>query len=768
MLDRVSKFFQHKLVLTSLCCLLGLIYLSTLPEPLFPSEASVQILDDEDELIHAYLNKIDHYQFPLSSDTLPYKLAQAIISFEDQQFYSHFGVDPLAIARAFWSNIRSDEIISGASTITMQVARIMQPKPRTYWNKFIEILQALRLEIRFSKAEILQMYVNHAPYGRNFIGVETAAYFYFKKKLLHLTWAEAALLAVLPNAPGLLNPTKNQSLLLKKRNKLLQILSTNGLLSPSELALSLKEHLPTGIFPVDKIAPHAAQQLIQTSSEKLIRSTLSSSIQSRVTELVRDYSHELNQLGIQHVAVLVAETKTGQVKAYVGSPKFFDLENQGMVDGVQAMRSSGSILKPFLYAMAMEDGILLPETVLSDIPTYYNGFAPRNADKRFNGYASTRQALIKSLNVPPVRVLYQYGLDQFYMRMKQLGVRSFFRDAENYGLPIILGGAEVNVWDMVQAYSTLGNLGKETRLSLVRSAQPQTQQFQAITAFQILDILRDVKRPDAEFFWDQFDSTHPLAWKTGTSYGLKDGWAMGVSPEWTIGVWAGNFNGDGNPNLSGAKSAGPLLFRIFNRLNKSEQSRWFALPEKRKAMTVCAVSGFQKTPLCPSAHIVFSPETKTPLALCSWHQRVYLNKSKSKQVCSLCWDTNHVSDVRLVIPQPIAYQLRKNGQRNVALPPHKQNCPSVSNSHMQFIYPEHGAVLALPRDMNGKTMPLIAKISHNVNNVQLYWYINESFAGQSTSSDFPLLLSAGEHTLSVVDKSGAKISRKITVLESKN
>lgn len=536
-----------------------------LPDPLFEPDYSTVVLDERGRILRMFLNGNEQWCFPHRANAeVPRTLEQAVLLFEDRRFYRHPGADPLALLRAVYQNFRSGAVVSGASTLTMQVARMTSPKRRTYLNKVLELFQALKIELHYDKKEILNLYLDHAPYGGNIIGYRAAAQRYFGKSPERLTWAEAATLAVLPNAPGLISPLADPGKLRLRRDRLLNRLHEEGVIDAETFDLARLEEVPDGARPLPMDAPHLARRLESRYGNSYIRTTLHRDIQRQSAELVNRHAAFMRRLGVRNGAALVADTRTGKVRAYVGSQGFFDDRNQGRVDGVAAARSSGSLLKPFLFALGMDQALLLPRTRLRDLPTHYGAFSPGNADGTFGGLVAAKEALVRSLNVPAVRLLDAYGLDPFYRFLKSAGLTTLIRSPGDYGLPMILGGVEVNLWDMAQCYRALANDGRFSPLKVL-AGTPDSDGPALISpgaCYLTLNMLRDLKRPGVEYYWHQYQNQWPIAWKTGTSYGKRDAWAIGVSPEWTVAVWIGNFGGRGNADLTGASSAAPLLFAL--------------------------------------------------------------------------------------------------------------------------------------------------------------------------------------------------------------
>ena len=740
----------------------ALYFLTPLPCPLFAPDYSTLIAARDGQLLRAFLNRDQQWCFPPDTSlAVPAKLRTAVLHFEDRRFYRHLGVDPLALGRALYQNAATRAVKSGASTITMQVARLMRPKERTYVNKAFETLLALKIELYYAKDEILRLYLDHAPYGGNLVGYQAAAHKYFRKPPDELTWSEAATLAVLPNAPGLVSPTANPQQLVQKRNRLLADLQSAGYFDAETLRLALAESVPTRAFPYPIWAPHLSRALKRGRQGRLIKTTIDADLQRELETLVGRHLRYLDHQGIGNGAALLVETGSGKVRAYVGSRDFFDPAHQGQVDGVMAPRSSGSLLKPFLYALSMDAGLILPQTLVKDVPSFYGGFSPRNADERYDGLVRAEEALVRSLNVPAVRLLRRYGLFNFYRFLQDAGVSTLVRSADDYGLPLILGGAEVTLWDMARLFRGLAHGG---RIVPLRYLQEQTEPTPATplispgAAYLVLEALRNVRRPGVEYYWHQYQGQWPLAWKTGTSYGQRDAWALGVSPAWTIAVWLGNFSGEGNPALSGAQSAGPLLFDIFHRVPKDLDQAWFSWPDADLTIaTLCRDSGRPVSPHCPHPTQALVPQHRRPMDRCPYHRSIVLNTAGTHQVCSLCWQPgDHRLAQQTVYPTDVVQYLRERGQVLHDPPPHKADCPVQSEAKpLQVLYPTPEARLQVGRDFDGKQQPIVLRAAHSDQERALFWYVNRRFLGRTVNQHrLAVSLEPGAHALEIVDAHG--------------
>ncbi|MGD9994778.1 MAG: penicillin-binding protein 1C [Salinivirgaceae bacterium] len=745
-------------------------------QPFFSTDYSVVVADEEGRFLRVFLNKQEQWCFsPQIEMQVPEKLKQAVTLFEDEYFYRHPGVNPVSVIRALKQNINEGKIVSGASTLTMQVARIRQGNKRTYWNKLKELAEAFKLEVHFTKDELLKLYLDHAPYGANIQGYQAASYRYFGKNPSELSWAEAATLAVLPNAPGIIFPSKKNHLLKEKRDRLLLKLHQSGAMDKTSYELAVLEPVPNVIYTFGMAAPHFAQFVkSKHTDETYIRTTLNYDLQRRVESLTTRQANRLRNQGIKNVAVLVAETQSGKIKAYVGSQDFFNFETLGQVNGVLAPRSSGSVLKPFLYAQAIDEGLIMPQTLLKDVPTYFNAFSPHNADEKFYGMVTAQEALVRSLNVPAVRLLNAFGVFQFYTFLKQAGVTTLFREADDYGLPLIIGGAEVNLYDMTRLYRGLANYGTFSPLiyqekDTLRQRQETITLISPAASYLTLQMLTGLKRPGLEYHWQKFQHQRPLAWKTGTSYGHKDAWAIGTSPEWTIAVWVGNFDGEGNAQLAGTASAGPLLFDIFNALPHNPDAYGFKNPlDEIKTLVLCRETGFLAGAHCIHTDTVEAPIYMEPLRLCPYHHTIQVDAAEEFAVCSHCWKPGHHAKKVLSFPPDVVYQLRLRGQVSEKIPPHHPACPKQhSENPMQFIYPKDSSFLWLPRDFDGSYQKLVCRLAHTHPEKQVFWYLNDVYLGTSRQMHNKAIeFSTGWQNLQVTDEEGN--SQKATFFVESN
>ena len=669
----------------------------------------------EGELLGARIAADGQWRFP-PCDTVPERFATAIIQFEDRHFRYHPGVNPVSLVRAARDNIRSGHVVSGGSTITMQVIRLSRQRERTIWQKMVEAVLATRLELRCSKRRIQALYASHAPFGGNVVGLEAASWRYFGRPASELSWGESATLAVLPNSPSTLHLSRGREELLQKRNRLLKRLLDHKDIPLETYNAAIEEPLPEAPLPLPSLASHYVERCPKGVRT---RTGLSLPLQRAVEAAVNRRSDELAQEGIADMAAVVIDNASGVVVAYVGNSSP-ERERPGrQVDIASSPRSTGSILKPFLYEAALQEGTILPRTLLPDVPVNLSGFAPQNFDRQFYGAVPADEALARSLNVPSVFLLQQYGVPKFHSVLRQAGLSTITEVPEHYGLSLILGGAEARLDEITAAYS-----------AFVRGSAPFTD---PIARWYTFEALKEVNRPD-QLDWRLIRSVRKAAWKTGTSYGFRDAWAVGMTPAYTIGVWAGNAQGQGVPGLVGARTAGPVMFDILNLLPASDE--WFPEPDSPSGTyaDVCTASGHLAGPDCPSETMLL-PAAGIDSAPCHYH-----------------------GSGDFVLPPAMEWYYRPNH------PEYTGAWKASGDAAVQFIYPQSGAVLSLPRQLSGKVEGVVFRAAHHKTDATLWWHLDNTYVGETTFRHEMLLApEPGRHTLTVVDQDGSTASVRFSV-----
>lgn len=721
------------------------------------------------------------WRFP-TPDSVPEKYKTCLIEFEDKHFRRHWGVNPLAIGRAIKQNIDGGRIVSGASTITMQTIRLSRNESRTFGEKFIEMILATRMEFSYSKDEILALYAAHAPMGGNVVGIEAASWRYFGHQAATLSWAESATLAVLPNSPALMHFGRNRDKLLNKRNKLLEKLYQRNILDEVDYELAISEPLPFQPQALPQIAPHLVTRLYRQQAGEYIVSTIDKQQQERTENILARWNAEFAQNGIKNIAAIIFDVEKNEVVAYCGNVDFERDISANQVDIIQAPRSTGSILKPFLYCAMLQEGLLLPDQLLPDVPINLNGFAPKNFSLQYDGAVHASDALARSLNVPSVVSLRKYSVPKFYNILQRAGMTTLNRSADNYGLSLILGGAEGKLWDISYMYLQMAQqlklFNEEGRyFEMKQPAYLLTENnnekgdrnrnplFSAGAIWQTLEALTNVNRPE-EIDWRSIPSIQKIAWKTGTSFGFRDGWSVGVSPKYVVGVWVGNSDGEGRPGLTGARTAGMVMFDIFNSL---PQSRWFEKPENDLVRAeICHESGFLKGMNCPETATDTTWISKKGLdaAVCPYHKLVHLSEDMKYQVFDDCAGSRGIVHTSwFILPPSWEWYYKEQHPDYRPLPPYSPECREDSDIRlMEFIYPFPNAIINLPKQLDGSPGKLIFEVAHRNPQNRVFWHLDGQYIGDTQyfhKKEYSP--SKGEHSLTVVDETGVSIAIKFSI-----
>jgi len=757
----------------------------SIPSPLFSDSTCTVVNDNRGELLDATIAKDGQYRFP-EADSIPPKFAKCIVAFEDRHFYRHPGVNPFAIARAIYQNIKKGEIVSGGSTITMQAIRLSRKgQHRSFTEKIIEMILALRLELTSSKNDILTLYASHAPYGGNVVGIDAASWRYYGRGSNELSWAETAALAILPNAPSIIFPGKNQQAFLKKRNRLLAKLLTAKEIDSLTYNLSLQEPLPSEPKPLPQIAPHLlTRAIIDGFKGRMVKSTIDANLQRRVSDIVEFYKPKLEANSIHNIAVLVIDVKTGNALAYVGNTYSENNDNGRSVDIIKSPRSTGSILKPLLYAAMLNDGLILPNTLIPDIPTQIGGYTPKNYYPTYDGAIPASRALARSLNVPAVRMLQIYSVAKFHYILNKLGLTTISRPSNSYGLSLILGGAEANLWDLAGVYSSLSRSlnnfrrfqSRYDRLDLhpavyiadtIKKA-PVLEEHSVLNAasiFLTFEAMREVARPDELSGWKYFASSRSVAWKTGTSYGHRDAWAIGLNPNQVVAVWVGNASGEGRPDLTGVSAAAPIMFDVFGLL---PPSNWFERPIDDMAyIPICRQSGQRATDICEPIDSMWVPLSGLETPPCPYHRIVHLDSKGQFRVNDLCYDrVKMLHQSWFVLPPAMEWFYKSKKPDYRMLPTYMQGCkPENPLKSMAMLYPRsYNAKISIPRNLDGTLSDIVFEAVHRVADATIYWHLDDKYMGETkTFHKLALQPAFGDHVLTLVDAEGETLVTKFTV-----
>jgi penicillin-binding protein 1C len=772
-------------IITSFLLVVSILFYLLLPKTLFSDPLSTVVYDRNGELLGARIAKDGQWRFP-GLDSLPEKYAVSVREFEDRYFNYHPGINPGSIGRAMVQNLKAGEVVSGGSTITMQVFRMSRKnKSRNIAQKLIESILALRIEATASKAEILRLYANNAPFGGNVVGLEAAAWRYFGTNPHNLTWSESALLAVLPNAPSMIHPGRNRTALKIKRDRLLERLYSEGYIDELTYELGMEEPLPEKPLPLPNLAPHITDRIMVEGRVQRYNTSIERQLQEGVNELVAQRQEMLSANEIQNMACIIMEVETGSVLAYVGNSRQGQgPDHGGDVDVIHARRSTGSILKPFLFAGMLDNGDILQTALIQDVPIRYNGYAPKNYDRGYLGAVPAYKALQRSLNIPSVILLKRYGVDPFLGLLRNMGFSTFTYSHEHYGLTLILGGAETTLWELCGMYGSMArainhftesdgnyfasdyrmpNLEPKAATNYNKSPQEEGV-LSASSIYLTFESLVQVNRPEELSLWYLMSSSRKISWKTGTSYGYRDAWAVGVTPDYVVAVWAGNADGEGRPGLTGLTSAAPLMFDLYSLL---PETSWFDEPlDDLSEAAVCRKSGYLAGPLCKEIDTLLVVPKGKRSKICPFHHQVHLDQSGKYRVDSECYPVSEMLNTSwFILPPLMEWYYKKSNPSYLDVPPVMIGCVDESIQEMEIIYPEWDSHLVIPRELDGTKGKVVLEVSHRQPTASVFWHIDEAFLGTTTNiHQFAVDISPGMHSLTVVDEKGNTEAVRFEVL----
>jgi penicillin-binding protein 1C len=746
----------------------GLLLLLFLPlRPLFVVPYSTVLLDREGELLGATTATDGQWRMP-PGDSVPWRFERCLLEFEDRLFRSHPGIHVPSLLRAWRQNRAAGRTVSGGSTLTMQVARLSVGNGRrTLLRKLREMVLALRIEAHHSKDEILALYCAHAPFGGNVVGLEAAAWRWFGRPAHLLGWGECATLAVLPNAPATIHPGRGRDALKAKRDRLLARLRDTGDIDSLQWSLAVDEPLPDAPLPLPQLAPHLLATLRTTGHEgQRVRSTLDRRLQLRTSEAVERHGHTLRANEVHNAAVLVLDVRTGDVLAYVGNVP--GTERAAQVDIVRAPRSTGSLLKPFLYAAMLQAGERAPHQLVADVPTRYEGFAPSNHDRQYGGAVPASQALSRSLNVPAVRALREHGVERALRLFRAMGLTHLRRTADHYGLALVVGGAESTLWELTGAYASLARIveaGPSATRALVHPprthAGPTTGRdtdepvpLRAAAVYHTLLALQQAERPDNEAGWRHFADARQVAWKTGTSQGHRDAWAIGTTTRHTVGVWAGNASGEGRTGLTGSLAAAPLLFEVFALLPSG--TTWEAPYDQLERLPLCRASGHPANVWCGPVDTTWTIAAASRVPPCPYHKPVLVDREGRHRV-------RPAPDARqvawFILPPAMEHYYAPRHPGYAPLPPWTPGSGDAGDVAFDVIYPEAGSRIHVPLLLDGTTGRVVFHAAHRDPGATLFWDLDGTFIGSTTGEH--LLATEpthGTHRLTLTDREGRSIA----------
>ena len=757
LLKRCNK--TARLIL-ALCLLVLLAWagLGVIPPPLLANRAntSCAVADRDGKLLRLGLTGDEKYRLWVPLESIPKALQEATLAYEDRWFYRHPGVNPIALLRAAWSSFVARDRWMGASTLSMQLARQrFRLKTSTLGGKLRQIGHALWLERHFSKHDLLEAYLNLAPYGANIEGIGAAAWVYFHKPVAGLNADESRALVLIPQNPRLRAPLNPQGREALRKAWRLAYGDDPGF---DRLGFWAREDLPLR-------APHFAERLCERGGSSLA-STLEPTAQGLAEDLLESYVRQHRAEGIANASAILVHAPDMEVRAYVGSAGYLDTRIQGFVNGLKARRSPGSTLKPFIYGLAIAQGLITPDTLLKDTPLRVGEYQPENFEGDYYGPLSATEALVRSRNIPAVTLAARLRQPTLYQFLRQAGIK-LPKDEAFYGLTLAMGGAEVSMEELASLYGMLANGGEYRALRWLRTEQPPPPRrlLSPEAAFLVRTMLESNPPPQRSHGVRSFSQAAPVAWKTGTSSGLKDAWALGLMGDWLAGVWVGNFDGTPNRALVGREMAGPLLFGLLEAVNQ-ERPASPARPEAPaglKAVEICPLSGALRSPWCPHGKTGWIIPGVSPLKTCEVHRQIHVNPATGLRLCrgdesrdqplvAEFWD----SDVRELF--------RLAGVRREAPPPFEKPCADLAGgdagSHPPTILsPQPG--LAYPLRADGQSKVEFAAVSDGGRH-RLFWFVDGAYIGEGNSLLWPG--KPGRFTVRVVDEQGQSAATGLTAI----
>ncbi len=711
------------------------LYLFPLPEKINPSWSKVVRFRDH-SVMRIYLSDDEQWRIFLPLSQIDKRFIQTTLLYEDRIFWFHPGFNILSMLRALYQNIRAGRVISGGSTITMQLARICEPRPRNIFSKFLELLRALQFEMRLGKKRILELYLNLAPYGGNVEGVGAAMLAYFSRLPENMTPEEIAFLVALPKSPTLRRPAGKVSTV-QGRNQVLRVMFHNHCLSRAEYNRAINAAVPRTRRRFPFLAPHIADFLISKYPElNDIKSTIDPAVQKKVENILYSYKKRIYDLGASNAAVIVIENGSRKVRAGVGSLDYFDFEHSGQVRGFSAYRSPGSALKPFLYIMAIEDGLINPLMLIEDAPYKFGRFKPKNYSGTWRGLVTAEKALSLSLNLPFVLILKRYGYQKFIHRLQKANLTGPLEYSE-YGLPIITGGMEVNLLELTNLYATLARGGMHG-MPIFRADKKELDEFSLFRAGAVwltMDALSKRDRPDAPKLAAFTLPRKKVFWKTGTSFGRRDAWSIGFTPEYTVGVWTGNFSGEGADSIVGAIAAAPIMFDIIKSLQTGSDN--FSWESRAKAelepVSVCAFSGYRPGPNCLQRKTVYVLKDGHPYKACPFHKKFIIEKKTGCRANPYRkYKENEIEEKIFVIYPPQVQKIMSGQGKEPEFPPDFRLADQ--NATLKIISPLDGAVYFLPRGVRNADEISLQAYTSSADD-RIYWFINDRYYGSTRSGE---------------------------------
>ncbi len=743
-------------LLIAIVLLWGLFLIASLLFPMPELKPYSKVIHDKNgQLLYAFLTPDDKWRLETREDEISPLLKKTLLAKEDKYFYQHPGINPLAIARAAFRNVIRLKRTSGASTITMQVARMLEPRPRTYMGKLTEMFRAIQLELRYDKETILQLYLSMVPYGGNIEGVKAASLLYFNKNPDHLSLAEITALSIIPNRPSSLVIGKHNDRILAERNRWLKKFEAEKVFTRKEITDALEEPLTAERRQFPRRIPHLARKL-NALADNEFHTTIDAHMQDRVETLVKEYMRSMKLRKIHNAAVVIIHNPTREILTYVGSADFYDSTDGGQVNGAAAIRQPGSTLKPLLYGLCIDEGLVTPASVIHDVPVNFMGYRPENYDRRLRGNVSLSYALEHSLNIPAVKSLQLLGVETMIETLTRADFRQISKDRRKLGLSMVLGGCGSTLEELTGLYSAMATSGIYSKPVVLKGQASSVSKplLSEASSWMITDILSRIHRPDFPLNWQSTERMPKIAWKTGTSYGRRDAWSIGYNKEYTVGVWTGNFSGTGVTDLNGTSIATPLLFRIFNMIDYDSDREWFSRPDDCATRVVCAETG-----LLPSAQCTnFTGDEYIPLIsstrTCDHLQEVLLSPDGRISYCMTCKpETGYRKKYfKKTDPEMQAFY-EDQRMRYEKIPEHNPSCERIFRSGVPVIqHPVSGNRYYLS---SSNPEPLLLKAAVEADVGRVYWYINNRFyQSASPSTGIFFIPEAGSVKISCTDDKG--------------
>ncbi len=766
LIKKSIRQYQRHLIRLAIGGLVLIVFLAVIDLFIFPlpyeklhRQPAHFIYSREGKLLNCFASADHFWRKPVKLEEISPELIKAVITCEDRWFYYHPGINPVSIISAAWTNLKNKKIIRGGSTITMQIARMIEPRPRTISSKILEAFRSLQLEWHYSKDELLELYFNLVPYGGNIEGVGAATYFYFDKNPNYLSISEIAILTALPASPNNFRPDLNPENCRVRRDKILANLSNKNIISSDEFERAVEEEIPINRQKRPFYAPHFCQNIIACYPKLCeLKTTIDFDKQLLCEKLAYMHYLSIRDKRINNLSVVVLDNVSGELLAMVGSPDFNDNQNDGQINGAIAIRSPGSALKPFVYALGLENGLITPSTKLDDIPISYSGYSPENYDEEYHGLVSVRDALIQSLNVPAVNVCARVGLDKFYALLNNGGITSLNRKYFEYGLPLVLGACEVSLLELSNLYATLAREGQHLPVCFMADEKkPSTKRILSEEAcFLISDILSNLRRPDIPASWEFTRDIPTVAWKTGTSYGRRDAWAIGYNPDYTVGVWAGNFSAEGSPYLVGAEIAAPLMMNIFHEITVGNDIKWFDPPPGLEIRQVCSESGAPPNKNCPSVHAAYYIPGVSPSRPCTVHKAITVDRETGYLVCPACSYGKIIDSVIVENwPPRVADWLLRQGQI-AALPRHNPDCRGIVLNEEPVIHsPENNGIYEIRPSAPSDYQKILLQASVSLASAKMHWFLDKNWYTSCPSGKNVFYLpQKGRHELMCMDDFG--------------